>query len=139
MTAITTRIEPCWTLVHADGSPVSDIVPHYDTEADAVKAAGTFLLDPDQTLSPKLLDGLCSTAVLACGYRYDESNECVEHWPSADQLRDHLLKLGYRLGPDGSLRCPADMGCDECDAMPGAPDYTPLPGQLDLLGGEVRG
>lgn len=135
MTAIVTRTEPCWTLIHADGRPAGfeDSEPHFDSEADALKAAPAYgdVDMPDPTA--KVLDGLCSTATLACGYRYDEDDEGVEHWTSPDLLRDHLLNDGYRPGADGAIRCPASHDCDECDALPDAPDYTPLPGQLALI------
>lgn len=140
MTAITTRTEPCWTLIHADGRPAGfeDSEPHFDSKADALKAAPTYgdVDIPDPT--PKVLAGLCSTATLACGYCYDENGEGVEHWDSADQLRTHLLNEGYRPGENGSLRCPAGHDCDECDGLPDAPDYTPLPGQFALIPEETR-
>lgn len=136
MTAIKTYTVPCWTLVQPDGRNVSEFEPHFDTEQQALDAAKTYT-DDGITPTPKRLDQICSTATAACGYEYDEGGEGVEHWADADQLRDHLLVLDYRPGPDGSLRCPADMDCDECNGLPDAPDPRPMPGQIALLGEEA--
>jgi hypothetical protein len=137
MTAITVRATPCWTLVHADGRPAGfeDSKPHFDTEADALKAAPGYGDVDIPAPTAKSLAGLCATATTVCGYTYDEDGEGVEHWPDAAALRRHLTAAGWRFAPGGEMRCPAGHGCVDCDAAPDSPDLTRLPGQLDLITG----
>lgn len=136
MTAIVANAEACWALNHHTEDPVDG--EHYDTRDAALAAAANHIIGGDPIPALVQLPHLCHTATLACGYRYDEDNTWVQHWTSADQLRDHLLNEGYRPGVDGTLRCPVGYGCDECDALPGVPDYTPFPGQPALFPEETR-
>lgn len=115
--AITTYTEPCWTLVRPDGANVSEFEPHFDTEEQARGAIGRYT-DAGVAPSPQRLAGLCSVATAACGYVYDEDGEGQEHWPSAQELHDHLLTVDWRDLPNGQMRCSADPGaCDQCDEI----------------------
>ncbi len=131
MTGIAAGTEACWALNHHTGDPADG--EHYDTKDAALAAAADHIKHDDPIPALVQLPRPCFTATLACGYRYDEDDSWVEHWQSADALRSHLLKAGHRPGPDGTIRCPAGYGCVDCDALPDVPDYSPLPGQLDLL------
>ena len=151
ISAITTRTEHCWVVVKADGRPVGyeDSEPHFDSEADAIEALPGFAVEGDPAPVVKRLDALCSSAVAACGYVYDEEGEGVEHWPSAEDLHAHLLTLDWRDLPDGQMHCSADPGvCDECDVLTPTPTGPEIPGQAELSfmncrpnssGGEGRG
>ncbi|MEU4558571.1 hypothetical protein AB0F72_09275 [Actinoplanes sp. NPDC023936] len=142
MTAITTRTEPCWIVTLADGSPsgFEDSEPHYDNQGEAEKAA-TAITHADE-LPPivKRLDGLCSSATTACGYRYDEDDEGIQHWPdSAEEFRKFLVfTMEYRSGERGDLLCPADRGCDECDALAADLETAEVRGQMPLIPEETR-
>jgi hypothetical protein len=131
MTSIVANPEACWALNHHDRDPADG--EHYDTRDAALAAAADHIKYGDPIPAIVQLPHLCHTATLACGYRYDEDDSWVEHWTSAEALRTHLLKAGHRPGPDGTLCCPAGMGCIDCDATADVPDYAPPPGQLDLL------
>lgn len=140
MTAITVLDRPCWTLVQADGTEVDydDTEPHFHSEAHARQSAEFYRRDSEPLPAPREVDGRCATATMECGYRYDEDGDGNQCWPSADNLREHLIGDGYRPLPDGGMRCPARMGCDECDAIPDPPVApTELPGQLALDGAAV--
>jgi hypothetical protein len=118
--SITTNTNPCWIVTKADGSPAGfeDSEPHFDTEAEACEAQATLTEEGEPPLVVKQLDNLCSEAVTACGYRYDEDDEGFQHWPdSAQEFQDWLTNLGYRLDAGGELLCPVDHGCEECDAI----------------------
>jgi len=120
MTAITVNAEPCWIVTHADGSPsgYEDEEPHYATEDEARKAAADITYADDPVPVVKRLDNLCPSATAACGYRYDEDGEGVQHWPdTAEAFRVYLTGTAdWREGSGGSLLCPAEHGCEECDA-----------------------
>lgn len=131
MTAIVANAEPCWALNHHDRDPADG--EHYDTRDAALAAAADHIQDDDAIPALTQLPHQCHTATLVCGYRYDEDDSWVEHWTSADAMRAHLLNAGHRPGPDGALRCPADVGCIDCDTTADMPDYSPIPGQLELL------
>jgi hypothetical protein len=138
--AITQYEGKCWRLEYADGKPVNEFDPHFDSEEAALAAAPRYT-DPDHKAVPVPVqepDG-CFVAESACGYVYDEQGEGIEHWDSAEDLLRHLVdKKGYRPGPPGQLRCPKSY-CEVCDAMPEPPAVEePLPGQLALaVGGEA--
>lgn len=117
---VVTNPKSCWIVSNADGTPTGfeDSEPHYDGEDDARKVAKDIHSLGDPAPVVKQLDHLCSEATTACGYRYDEDDEGVQHWPDgAQEFQDWLTThADYRLGADGDLLCPADRGCDECDA-----------------------
>ncbi len=118
--SVITNEHPCWVVTNADGSPVGfeDSEPHFDTEAEARKALPDFAREDEPAPVMKQLDHLCSSATTACGYRYDEDDEGVQHWPDgAEAFQAWLIEhADYRLGANGELLCPAEHGCDECDA-----------------------
>jgi hypothetical protein len=141
-TAITVTAEPCWIVTQADGSPTGfeDSEPHYASDSEARKVAYDLTCAGDPEPIVKQLDSPCASATAACGYRYDEDDEGEQHWPdSAEEFRTYLVGTAdYRPGPNGSLLCPADRGCEECDAL--EPEVIPaeIPSQLDLPTTDVR-
>jgi len=130
MSGITVNDTPCWILTY---NRDAEFEPHYDTEAKALEAAADD--DEDNRGVPKRLDHPCSLAQTACGYQYAE-DEFVEHWPDADELKQHLLGLDFRLLRDGTLLCAADFDCDECNILAPKALLPELPGQLTI--GEVN-
>ncbi len=119
MTAITTLPESCWIVTTADGEPTGfeDSEPHYPTEAEAQEAAASITTPGDPAPIVTRLDSPCTSATMACGYRYDEDDEGIQHSPdTADEFHKFLVyTMEYRTAPDGDLLCPHDRGCDECD------------------------
>lgn len=118
---IVTSTHPCWIVTNADGSPTGfeDSEEHYNSEDEARKAAANLAYANELPPVVKQLDHLCSEATTACGYRYDEDDEGVQHWPDgAQEFQGWLTRhADYRLDAEGDLLCPAERGCDECDAI----------------------
>lgn len=131
MAGIVALGQACWILTYPRER---EFEPHHDTEAQAIKEAEGD--DDDNRGVPKRLDHVCSVATTVCGYRYDEDGDYgIQHWPDPDDLKTHLLGLGYQFTGDGSLLCPAENDCDECDALQPAVVPPEILGQMTI--GEV--
>ncbi|GAA0493724.1 hypothetical protein Ade02nite_21230 [Paractinoplanes deccanensis] len=119
--SVTTNDHHCWIVTLADGSPTGfeDSEPHYASEDEARKFAKDITYPNDPPPIVKRLDHLCSSATTVCGYRYDEDDEGVQHWPDgAEAFQAWLVENAeYRLGAEGELLCPAVHDCNECDAI----------------------
>ena len=141
-TAITVNAEPCWIVTNADGSPTGfeDSEPHYGTEEEARRVAQDLTSVGDPAPIVKRLDGVCASATMACGYRYDEDDEGIQHWPdTAEEFRRFLtVTMEYRTGARGALLCPADQGCEDCDGLATPLEAAEMSGQLDLPIGANR-
>lgn len=131
MPGIVTLDHPCWILTYPRER---EFELHHDTEAQALKDAAED--DDDNRGIPKRLDHVCSVATTVCGYQYDEDGDYgTQHWPDPGDLKTHLVALNYRFTGDGSLLCPAENDCDECDALQSAVVPPEIPGQMTI--GEV--
>jgi hypothetical protein len=129
---------PCWVLRLPNGEE-ADLGAwedtHYSSEEEAAEAVKE-MCDGYAGLSPVRLPEQCWTATAACGYRYDEDAEGVEHALGRDRewFLAAVLAAGWKPVVGGGFTC-GDDGCDECADQPVAIAAPEMPGQTALLGG----
>lgn len=133
--AITQEAAPCWVLRLPNGEQVDGGIwedAHYDTQADAAKAARDEAddHDPPRALVPVQLDTPCWTAKTVCGEQYSgDGTFSVEHWPSRADLLDMVLYVGWKPVEGGGMTC-GDDTCADCASLTVVRVRQEIPGQL---------
>lgn len=115
----------CWVVQLVNGKPADlERETHFPSRELVVSELGKFasLLDAEPAdLAVTRLEEPCWLAVSVCGYVYAEDDDGIEHFQDQAEARQHLESAEYRLGQDGSVRCPIilryapDCGCGEAE------------------------